>query len=145
MPTQTDPWLRVTVEVPGVTPSDVIGAFLDPAAVRRWWGGAELTVEPEIGGRYVAYFDQLGQTMRGVVTDLDQATGRFGFSWSWDHAPELPARRVDVNVDAGAVLRLSQGDYDQTSRIDRDEARTHREGWEFFLPRLAEVVTAQQR
>lgn len=144
MPSEVDPWLRISLDVPGAEPAEVVNAFLDPAAVRRWWGGAQLTVEEEVGGRYVAYFDRLDQTMRGTITELAPDAGRFGFTWSWDHEPELSSRRVDVSVDAGAVLRLAQGEYDHASRLDRDDAGSHRDGWEFFLPRLAEVVRAQR-
>ncbi|MEV0716155.1 SRPBCC family protein [Asanoa sp. NPDC050611] len=144
MPSADDSWLRITLDVPGVAPAEVVNAFVDPAAVRRWWGGAQLTVEEEVGGQYVVYFDRLDQTMRGTVTTLDAEAGRFGFTWAWDHEPELPARRVDVTVDDGAVLQLAQGEYDHTSRIDRDEARSHREGWEFFLPKLVEAVEEQR-
>ncbi|GAA1899672.1 SRPBCC family protein [Asanoa iriomotensis] len=144
MPSQADPWLRITLDVPGASPAEVVNAFVDPAAVRRWWGGAQLTVEEEVGGRYVAYFDRLDQTMRGTITALDPAAGTFAFTWSWDHEPELPGRRVDITVEPGAVLQLAQGEYDHASRIDRDEARSHREGWEFFLPKLVEAVQAQR-
>ncbi|MDG4826134.1 SRPBCC domain-containing protein [Asanoa sp. WMMD1127] len=140
MPSETDALLRITVDVPGVSPAQVVDAFVDPAAVRLWWGGAELTVKEEVGGPYVAYFDRLDQTMRGTVTTIDPGRGRFGFDWSWDHAPQLPRRHVEVTVDQGAVLNLAQGDYDLSSQVDRDEAQSHRDGWEFFLPRLAEVV-----
>jgi uncharacterized protein YndB with AHSA1/START domain len=142
MPDAADHWLRITLDVPGASPAEVIDAFTDPAAVQRWWGGAELSVEPEVGGHYVAYFDRLDQTMRGAITELDPPGGRFAFTWSWDHEPELPTRRVEVAVD-GAELTLAQGTYDTASRIDRDDAQSHREGWEFFLPRLAEVVRDQ--
>jgi uncharacterized protein YndB with AHSA1/START domain len=141
MPSETDPWLRIDLDVPDATPAEVVNVFLDPAAVRRWWGGAQLTVEEEVGGRYVAYFDRLDQTMRGTITELEPDAGRFGFSWAWDHEPELPTRQVEVSVE-GAVLHLAQGPYDHASRIDRDDAVSHRDGWEFFLPRLAEVVRA---
>jgi uncharacterized protein YndB with AHSA1/START domain len=139
MPSADDSWLRITLDVPGATPADVVNAFLDPAAVRRWWGGAQLTVEEEVGGRYVVYFDRLDQTMRGTVTALDVAAGAFGFTWAWDHEPELPVRRVEIRVEPGAVLHLAQGEYDEASR---DDARGHREGWEFFLPKLVEAVQA---
>jgi uncharacterized protein YndB with AHSA1/START domain len=142
MPGEADSWLRIDLDVPDADPADVVNAFLDPAAVRRWWGGAQLTVEQQVGGQYVAYFDRLDQTMRGTITALEPEAGRFGFSWSWDHQPELPSRRVEVRVDAGAILHLAQGEYDHASRIDRDDAVSHRDGWEFFLPRLAEVVRA---
>ncbi|MEV4533913.1 SRPBCC domain-containing protein [Asanoa sp. NPDC049518] len=144
MPSDADSWLRITVDVPGASPAEVVGAFLDPAAVHRWWGGAQLTVEEQVGGQYVAYFDRLGQTMRGAITELDPDAGRFGFSWGWDHEPDLPRRQVEVVVQPGAVLNLNQGEYDHANRLDRDDAASHREGWEFFLPRLAEVVTAQR-
>ena len=144
MPDADDPWIRITLEIPDVAPADVVEAFTDPAAVQAWWGGAQLTIDPEVGGQYVAFFDRLGQTMRGEITEIEPGRGRFRFTWSWEHTLELPARLVQVSVDDGAVLHLDQGIYDHASRLDRDDARSHREGWEFFLPRLAELVRARR-
>lgn len=118
-----------------------IGAFLDPGALARWWPGS-LSVEPEPGGRYVVEFVQLGQTMRGSVVDLDPRR-YLVFTWSWDHEPTAPARQVEVvalTAWGNTQIVLRQGTYADTAE-DRAAARSHAEGWGFFLPALGKVLT----
>jgi uncharacterized protein YndB with AHSA1/START domain len=134
-------WLRITTHLDGVRPAEVVGAFVAPELVRRWWG-ADLADVPRAGGPYVARSAKLDQTMRGSVLALDAPRGLFAFTWSWDHRPDLPRRRVSVQaeaVDAGCRVRLDHGPYDD-GELDRDDAESHRQGWVFFLPRLADVL-----
>lgn len=124
--------LEITVPLPGVPAERVIAAFTDPALVRQWWG-AELTVD---GKAYVAYFPALGQTMTGEV--LVHEADRFAFSWSWDHEPALPTRRVDVYAD-GAALHLTHGPY-ADGPAEADDRASHEAGWAYFLPRLTALL-----
>jgi uncharacterized protein YndB with AHSA1/START domain len=129
-----DDHLLVAVDIPGATPADVVAAFCEPDRLRQWWGGS-LTFQPYPGGAYVVHFPQLSQTMRGSVRAYAQ-DGPLSFTWAWDHEPDLPQLLVTVDVTAtpdGVQLRLEHGPYDDASR---SEAHSHREGWEFFLPRL---------
>ena len=135
-------WLRITTRLAAARPADVVAAFVAPGVVRRWWG-AELAGVPYAGGPYVARFEGLDQTMRGTVLALDARHGLFAFTWAWDHRPDLPRRRVSVRAepaDGGCLVRLDHGPYD-TGELDREDAESHRQGWEFFLPRLADVLT----
>lgn len=123
-----------------VLPEDALRAFYDPELVRKWWAGAHLTFEPVLGGAYVAEFEALGQTMRGVVRDFDPESA-LRFTWVWEHEQE--AKEFDVSISAvpqgrGSLVTLRHGTYASGD----EEARTgHKEGWEYFLPRLADVIT----
>jgi hypothetical protein len=50
--------------------------------------------------------------------------------------------RADA-TDAGARLRLDHGPYDG-GQVDREDAESHRQGWEFFLPRLGRVLAEER-
>ncbi|GLZ76361.1 hypothetical protein Afil01_11680 [Actinorhabdospora filicis] len=112
-------------------PRALIEAFTDPAIVARWWM-AELTCDPVPGGEYVARFPSLDQTMRGEIVLI--AEDRLEFSWAWDHQPEQPTYLVTVTAAEGTVT-VTHGPYADTPE-EREEAESHRAGWEFFLPRL---------
>jgi uncharacterized protein YndB with AHSA1/START domain len=138
-------WLRITTHLAEAEPADVVAAFVTPELVRRWWG-AELADVPYAGGPYVARFERLGRTMRGTVLAMDAPRGLFAFTWTWDHRPDLLRRRVSVRAepaDGGCRMRLDHGPYD-AGDLDREDAESHRQGWEFFLPRLADML-AQDR
>lgn len=122
-----------------VLPEAALRAFYEPAIVQRWWAGAHLAFEPFLGGAYVAEFEALGQTMRGVVRDFNPKS-TLSFTWAWDH--EQGAKEFVVSISAqpkgqGSIVTLRHGTYAPGD----EEARTgHREGWEYFLPRLAQVI-----
>ena len=133
--------------LPGVRPERALAAFTEPELVRDWWA-AELTAQLVPGGEYLARFPALGHTMIGVVEEY--LPGRLlAFTWGWSHQPEA-AGRYGVTVSA-ATAGLAEG---PGSRLDLVHAPRpgvsvpagdpapgeHREGWEYFLPRLAAVL-----
>jgi uncharacterized protein YndB with AHSA1/START domain len=150
MVTVTDdgPVLRATVLLDGCSPDRALAAFTDPAVLARWWGG-ELTAELSPGGIYSVWFAKLEARMTGEV--LSYAPGsRLDFRWGWEHEPGPQVRTVTVRAEpagsgrsgpTGAVLTVEHGPYG----VGEGEAAAraeHREGWEFFLPRLAGVLAA---
>lgn len=135
--------------LPGVRPERALAAFTEPDLVRDWWA-AELTAQLVPGGEYLARFPALGQTMIGVVEEY--LPGRLlAFTWGWSHQPEA-AGRYGVTVSAASAA-LAEG---AGTRFDLVHAPRpgvsvpagdpapgeHREGWEYFLPRLAAALTS---
>jgi uncharacterized protein YndB with AHSA1/START domain len=135
--------------LPGVHPGRALAAFTEPELVRDWWT-AELTAELIRGGEYLARFPQLGHTMIGVVEEY--LPGRMlAFTWGWSHQPEAAGRygvTVSTAPAASPVLAGARLDLVHAPRPgiivppDDPSPAEHRAGWEYFLPRLAAVLTA---
>jgi uncharacterized protein YndB with AHSA1/START domain len=145
----TGPMIHATVSLPGCPRQRALAAFTDPAVLARWWGG-ELSTDLTVGGPYHVRFPQLGQTMTGQVTQYEPAS-RLEFTWAWSGADDEPgddgepARTVLVTVTPGQApdgteLTVAHGPH-TASAADRAARAEHREGWEFFLPRLAALLT----
>ncbi|HTJ72425.1 MAG TPA: SRPBCC family protein [Actinospica sp.] len=142
----------VTAELllPRVRPERALAAFTDPELVRRWWT-AELTAHLVPGGEYLARFAALGQTMIGVVEEYEPAH-LLAFTWGWSHQPEA-AGRYGVSVAVGpAALADAAGTRMELVHAPRPGVAVapgdpapgeHREGWEYFLPRLAAGLTTR--
>ena len=144
--------VRAAVRLPGCPPERALAAFTDPAVLVRWWGGVlSATLTP--GGPYIVRFPQLGQAMNGQVVRYEPGS-RLEFSWGWEHDPGAPRRTVLVTVTGGAstggteltVVHGPHGDGPHGDGPPGDTAEAtaraeHREGWEFFLPRLGKLVS----
>jgi uncharacterized protein YndB with AHSA1/START domain len=151
------PMVRATLLLPSCPPERALAAFTDPATLRQWWGG-ELTCTPAEGGPYIVHFAKLGQTMRGRVVGYE-AGSRLEFTWGWDHESGAAGRTVLVTVaeagdsagsagperpgrpgrPGGTELTVLHGPHgegaaEQAARSD------HREGWEYFLARLGQLL-----
>lgn len=77
--------------------------------------------------------------MRGEVVAY-RPDRSLAFTWSWADDPEPPPRQVRLELGAaadGTVLELEHGTY-RTGDAEDAHRRSHREGWEFFLPKLAD-------
>jgi uncharacterized protein YndB with AHSA1/START domain len=135
--------VTATMRLPGCPPERALAAFTDPAALVRWWGGV-LSAALTPGGPYIVRFPSLGAAMSGQVVRYEPAS-HLEFTWAWDHDPAAPRRTVLITVagDAGTggtqltVVHGPHGD-GATEATARAE---HREGWEFFLPRLGALVS----
>jgi uncharacterized protein YndB with AHSA1/START domain len=138
-------FVRGKVDLPGVSPSLALKAFTDPVLVSRWWGG-ELTAELIPGGRYQVEFHQLGRILVGAVIEYQPPT-LLHFSWVWAHEADDCGRSVTVRASRlpdGAHLEVEHGPYGDGAP-DRTAAAEHREGWEYFLPRLSAIVLEEAR
>jgi uncharacterized protein YndB with AHSA1/START domain len=136
------PLLRAVVRGLGCPPETALAAFTDADVAARWWGGGRLTADLVPGGRYTVWFEAIGEEMAGQVVGY-QPGRSLEFSWAWTHTPDDPPRTVIVTVAGepdGSVLTVVHGPHGdgERERVAREE---HREGWEFFLPRLARVVS----
>jgi uncharacterized protein YndB with AHSA1/START domain len=131
------PLLRCELLLPGCGQDRALSAFTDPDLLKRWWHG-ELTTDLLPGGPYMVWFAQIPARMTGRVVRYEPP-GVLEFSWAWDHEPHRPERLVTVAASAdggGAALAIAHGPHadDEEGRTARAE---HREGWEYFLPKLA--------
>ena len=134
--------IRATVSLPGCSQQRALAAFTDPAVLSRWWGG-ELSTDLTVGGPYNVRFPQLGQVMTGQVTQYEPSS-RLAFTWAWSGDDGEPTRTVLVTVAPGQAadgteLTVEHGPH-TASETDRAARAEHREGWEFFLPRLAALL-----
>lgn len=137
--------VAAVLALPGRTPQAALAAFTEPARLRKWWPG-ELSTDLQPGGVYRVHFAPLGQTMNGVVESY-QPGERLAFTWGWAHELDLAGRfLVTVTVSArpesdGTLLALRHGPRPGTVVTPREgEIEGHLEGWEYFLPKLAEAV-----
>lgn len=129
--------LEVSGIVAGATPREVLDAFTSAEGLVAWWS-EEAEVDPRPGGSIVASWPSRSWTMRGTFTDVGERS--LSFTWSWDHEPGAAARVVGVAVAAevaGTRLTITHGEYGPDEEAERAE---HRDGWLFFLPRLAASV-----
>jgi len=137
------PMVRATATLPGAPPDRVLAAFTDPDLLARWWGG-ELASTLEPGTPYAVAFTRLGRVITGKVVAYQRAS-RLEYTWQWDHEPEAVWRTVLVTVTpddtgAGTALTITHGPHGDGEAEAASRAE-HREGWEFFLPRLAAQFT----
>jgi uncharacterized protein YndB with AHSA1/START domain len=135
--------VRATVRLPGCSPERALAAFTDPATLAEWWGG-ELTTNLTRGGPYIVRFPRLGRAMTGEILGYEPPS-HLEFTWSWEGEPTETRRTVLVTVtgetaNGGTELAVTHGPHgdDAAERTARTE---HREGWEYFLPRLAALVS----
>ncbi len=136
------PVLRAVLELAGCDPGPVLAAFTDPAVLVRWWGG-DLTTELRPGGPYCVSFPKIPARLAGQVVGYAPGS-MLTFTWAWEHEPDEPERVVTVTVSgepagAGAVLSILHGPYGEDDASLKARAE-HREGWEYFLPRLAQLL-----
>jgi uncharacterized protein YndB with AHSA1/START domain len=141
--TDDGPMVKATLRLPGCPPERVLNAFTDPATLARWWGG-ELITDLAPGTPYIVRFPSLGAAMTGEVASYQPAS-YLEFSWRWDNDPDPVKRAVLVAVTPaadgdGTDLTITHGLHGagETESAARAE---HQEGWQYFLPRLAALLT----
>lgn len=133
--------LVVVAEFPHVLPNRLFAYWTQPELLRRWWP-REVDLDPRAGGAYHLSWPEMGWNLRGQYTEVEPGR-RLGFTWRWDHEPDAPPTRVDVDVepfaDRGAKLTLTHGPYGHAEG-DREMRAGHLEGWRHFLGRLQDVT-----
>lgn len=141
------PMLVATVVLAHCEPGAALTAFTQPAMVASWWRG-ELSADLVPGGDYTVRFPAIPATLTGKV--VAYAPGEsLEFSWAWDGEADIPPSTVVVTAapapgepghgSGETVLTIEHGPHagDEAGQAARAE---HREGWQFFLPRLAQAV-----
>ena len=121
-------------------PEIVFQFFIDPAKMVQW-KGTDAALEPRPGGVY-----------RVNVTGTDIVKGeyveivpfsRVVFTWGWEgdgHPVPPGSSTVEVTLipdGDGTIVRLRH------SGLPADTTGQHAEGWEHYLPRLAEAAAGR--
>jgi uncharacterized protein YndB with AHSA1/START domain len=124
----------------------VFDAFLDPQALRAWWGPESMTcpdpkVDPTVGGAYeLAILNSEGEryVVAGTYREIT-APERLVFTWRWISDPESVEMLVTLTFTQagdGTVLDLHQ-----TLMPSGEAARMHDEGWSSSFNKLESYLT----
>jgi uncharacterized protein YndB with AHSA1/START domain len=133
------------------SPEVVFEVLTSPEHVRDWWS-AETDVQPRAGaaGRLQWTDDETGRqdSMPFTVVEVD-APRRFAFRWTYDDgaAPD-PGNSLLVTFDLvpageGTTVRFRETGYRERgweAAVLEAEYNDHRQGWDFYLPRLADAA-----
>ncbi|MDH4306919.1 MAG: SRPBCC domain-containing protein [Acidimicrobiia bacterium] len=125
--------IQTTVPAPA---GEVFDHFVDARRLQRWWP-PEAVTDPVNGGEYTLTWAERGWTLEGTYLEVDRPHV-LSFTWSWRH-DDLPPRTVRIEFaseDNRTHVTITHEAGDEAG------AASYREGWEFFLGRLAEVVSA---
>jgi uncharacterized protein YndB with AHSA1/START domain len=119
-------------------PATVFAYWTDPAKMARWMG-RDIRLDPRPGGEF--RIDYNGSDIaRGTFLEVDPPT-RLVLTWGWEAAGDpTPAGASVVEVtlvadDDGTILRLRH------SGLPVEAVSDHADGWDQFLPGLAEAAT----
>jgi uncharacterized protein YndB with AHSA1/START domain len=137
--------LMINAEFPAVAPDVLFEYWVRPELLHAWWP-QEAEVDGRLGGIYHLAWPALGWHLRGRYTTFEPGR-RLGFTWKWDSEPD-EAMTKDVLVafaplaqGNGTRLTIVQGPYTEEPE-DQQLRAGHVEGWQHFLPRLAEAARA---
>ena len=64
-----------------------------------------------------------------------------GFTWQWDHSPELPERQVMLHIEpmtSGSRLMVIHGYYGNSEK-EQEDRQHHIDGWQHFLVQLQDL------
>ena len=118
-------------------PETVFAFWTDPDRMARWMG-RDIRLDPRPGGEYRIDYNG-SDVARGKFVELDPPR-RIVLTWGWE-APGDPtppgASVVEVTLTAdgdGTILNLRH------SGLPADSVTGHAEGWDQFLPGLAEAA-----
>jgi uncharacterized protein YndB with AHSA1/START domain len=132
--------LCLRISLPGLAPEQVFRAWVEPHLLTQWWP-TEAEVDPRVGGTYRFSWPRQGWHLRGVYREI-RPSKRLVFTWRWDHDPDL-LKLVEVDLlrgaDGGTLLTVTHGPYDGSER-DTELRASHKEGWQYFLGRLATLA-----
>ncbi len=140
----------------------VLFAFLDPGAIRHWWGARNVVIEPRPGGLLVVEWESghggqddllgpLGGTLAGIL-DRSQA-GHFvhfgSLHWLTPRGESFGPTRLEIQVsskgnprEAPTLLKITGSAYRSDARWDR-VFELHRRGWEKTIQDLKKWCESQ--
>jgi uncharacterized protein YndB with AHSA1/START domain len=119
-------------------PETVWEFLVDPDKLMRWKGVAVGPFEPRPGGAYAVEVVP-GNRASGTFVELDPPR-RLVYTWGWEPGPTTPpvppgSTTIEIELvpnGDGTTLRFTHRDLPSA-----ESARSHAEGWEHYLPRLA--------
>jgi uncharacterized protein YndB with AHSA1/START domain len=133
------------------SPEVVFEVLSSPEHIRDWWS-ADTKFEPVAGAASTL-------TWTDVETGRQEATAftlvevdpprRFSFRWTYDGAAAAPDNSLLVTFDLipseqGTTVRFSETGYRERGwevAVLEQQYNDHRQGWDFYLPRLAATAT----
>jgi uncharacterized protein YndB with AHSA1/START domain len=118
-------------------PERVFDHFTDPALMVRWMGEFA-RLQPDPGGEFAV--DIRGTPVRGRYVEVERPN-RLVISWGHAGSERLPpgASTLEVRLEAiphGTSVEVRHSD------LPEPQASRNREGWRYFLPRLAAAAAA---
>ena len=128
----------VTIAAP---PETVFRLLTEPSEYVRWKGKlAEL--DPRPGGIFRVEFANGKDIVEGRFVEVIRPR-RVVFTWGWEGSPFVPpgASTVEIDIEpagGGTRLRLVH------RGLPEESVRSHTEGWDYFLPRLANTAEGRE-
>jgi uncharacterized protein YndB with AHSA1/START domain len=119
-------------------PETVFAFFVDPEKMVRWMGRAA-TLDPRPGGIYRCDINGKNIARGEYLEVVPFSKIVFSFGWEGGDTPAPGQSTVEILLTPdgdGTYLRLRH------HGLDPAERAPHGEGWDHFLPRLAEAATA---
>jgi uncharacterized protein YndB with AHSA1/START domain len=118
---------------------ETVYAHLTESALYVRWKGREADLDPRPGGIFRVRFEK--DVARGEFVEAIPYR-RVVFTWGWEGNPITPpgSSRVEIDLEPdgeGTRLRLVH------SGLPVETLAGHTEGWDHFLPRLAEVAAGK--
>lgn len=120
-------------------PETIFPFLIDPAKMTQWMG-IRAESQPHQGGIYRVSINPK-HVARGEYIEV-KPHHKVVFTWGWEGNPELPPGSSTVEFTltpqgADTLLRLRH------YNLSAEEAKSHGEGWEHYLPRLVECGTGR--
>ena len=119
-------------------PETIFEYFTDPEKMLRW-KGIEATLEPRPGGTYRVNGKDIA---RGEYVEIERPK-RVVFTWGWEaegHPIPPGSSTVEVTLTPdgeGTLVRLTH------RGLPTEAQGAHAEGWQHFLPRLADAAAGR--
>ncbi|CAB3792146.1 SRPBCC family protein [Pararobbsia alpina] len=125
-------------------PDKVWQAWVDPEALKRWFGPNEpdpvLVAETDVrvGGRYRIVFRSNGEQheVSGVYREVD-APRKLVFTWAWKSTPE---RESLVIVELVALSQGTELHFRQEQFFDIEARDAHEKGWTGAFEKIARYL-----
>lgn len=126
----------VIVQRVAAPPEAVFPFLVEPEKLLRWMGTVA-DIEPVAGGKF--WLNVNGTDIAiGSYTEIDPPR-RVAFTWGWEASAEVPPGSTTVSVTLigdgdGTLVELRH------TGLPHGAGDAHRQGWEHFLPLLADAV-----
>ncbi len=108
--------------------------WVQPDLLKYWWTERAET-DPRVGGRYKLSWPEMDWVLEGEYTTVEPGK-HLGFTWSWNHEPEVGPKQVDVYFsELAEATRV--GIYHSPFEGNSADRQGVVEGWIHFGMRLA--------